>query len=102
MEYVVGQKVLCINLYKCRFGVYTIKNITPKGIIKLSCGLRFTEDGYPYGFKTYIKKCIVEYGEKEYYSWRLLDATDRTTNELWELGDKAYQREKERRLTSRK
>lgn len=96
MEYTIGQKVLCVNVKTWHFIVSVIEDITPSGVIKLKCGLRFnSKDGFPFGYKSYTKKWIVPYGSDIDYAWRLLSVENELTDTLYNLKVSAYEREQE-------
>lgn len=98
MEYTIGQKVLCVNVKTWHFIVSVIEDITPSGVIKLKCGLRFNgEDGFPFGYKSYTKRYIIQYGEDLYYAWRLLSVENELTDTLYNLKMSAYDKEQEYR-----
>lgn len=102
MEFNVNEKVLVINtcnrngsLYKA-MKISWVKQITSTGIIKLTNGLRFTEDGFPYGYKSYQKKCFVDRLEPLYFGWRLFKIDEALADSLINYCDEAVNMKKEK------
>jgi len=73
MKYIAGQKALAINVLNNKMAILTIEGITPSSIIKTKNDISFTEDGFPKGYKSYSKRVLIEPGEKQFFSWRLID-----------------------------
>lgn len=92
----LNEKVLVVNIANDSriFGIMkicTIKEITSKGLFKLNNGLKFTEDGLPYGFRSYKKRCLREPGEERYYGWRMFKISESAGIEVENIFNKAIE-----------
>ena len=76
-----GETILEVNILTNVFGLKTILDITPSGIIKCN-NINFTQDGYPYGYKSFKKKRIIEHNEDIFMANRIIKIDENIINEL--------------------